>query len=112
MKTFHKIKKEEKVEDMLKSMPRIYAALNNRQEDYQSHMIEVEGKIENHPIVILIDSRVSHSYIDRKLIEIFKLNKFKHENYWLVQLAIGTKRRINDLVNEFSINMNETSTKV
>jgi predicted aspartyl protease len=94
-----------------KIMPRIYAALDNRQEDYQSHMIEVEGKIDNHPIAILIDSGASHSYIDPKLIEIFKLKKCKHEKSWLVQLATGTKRRINELVKEFPINMNGTNTK-
>jgi hypothetical protein len=94
-----------------KSMPRIYAALDNRQADYQSHMIEVEGKIDNHPIAILIDSGASHSYIDPKLVERFKLKKCKHEKSWLVQLATGTKRRINELVKEFPINMNGTNTK-
>jgi hypothetical protein len=51
-KIFHGIKKEEIVEDMGKTMPRIYVALENRQEYYQSHMVEVEGKIDNHPIDI------------------------------------------------------------
>jgi hypothetical protein len=46
---------DDTVDDMGRRMPRIYAALDNRQEDYQSHMIEVEGKIDNHPIAILID---------------------------------------------------------
>jgi hypothetical protein len=57
-------------------------------------MIEVEGKIDNHPITILIDYGASHSYIYPHLVEIFKLNKHKHEKSWLVQLAAGTKRRI------------------
>jgi hypothetical protein len=111
MKTLHSIKQEETIEDMGKSMPRIYAALDNRQADYQSHMIEVEGKIDNHPIAILIDSGASHSYIDPNLVEIFKLKKCKHEKSWLVQLATGTKRRINELVKECPINMNGTNTK-
>jgi hypothetical protein len=61
-------------------------------------MIEVEGKTYNHPIAVLIDSRTSHRYIDPKLIERFKLKKCKHEKSWLVQLVIGTKRIINELV--------------
>jgi hypothetical protein len=77
-----------------KIMPRIYAALENRQEDYQSQMIEVEGNINNHPIAISIDFRSSHVYIDPKLVENFKLNNCKHEKSWLVQLATRTKRRI------------------
>jgi hypothetical protein len=98
MNTLHSIKKEEAIEDVGKRILSIYAALENRQADYQSHMIEVEGKIDNQPITILFDCGASHIYIDPKLVEIFKLKKFKHEKSWLLQLAIGTKRRINDLV--------------
>jgi hypothetical protein len=47
-------------------------------------MIEVEGKIDNQPMAIFIDSRASHSYIDPKLAEMFKLKKCKHEKSWLV----------------------------
>jgi hypothetical protein len=84
MRTVHNIKKEDMMEDMGKSMPRIYLALYNRQEYYQSHIIEVEGKIDNNPISILIDSGASHSYIDPNLVERIKLKKCKHEKYWLV----------------------------
>jgi hypothetical protein len=74
-------------------------------------MIEVEGKIDNQPIAILIDFGASHNYIDPDLVEIFKLKKCKHEKYWLVKLATGTNRRINELVNDFPINMNGINTK-
>jgi hypothetical protein len=43
------------MEDMGKSVPRIYVTLHNKQVDYQSCMIKVEGKIDNQPISILID---------------------------------------------------------
>jgi hypothetical protein len=74
-------------------------------------MIEVEDKIDNRPIAILIDCTFSQSYIDPNLVEIFKLNKFKHEKSWLVQVATRTKRRINELVNDFPINMKGINTK-
>jgi hypothetical protein len=64
-------------------MSRIYAALDNRQANYQSHMIEVEGKIDNQHITILIDSEDSHSYIDPNIVERFKLKKCKHKNSWI-----------------------------
>jgi predicted aspartyl protease len=111
MRTVHNIQEVDTVEDMGRSMPRIYAALDNRQADYQSHMIEVEGKIDNHPIAILIDSGASHSYIDPNMVERFKLKRCKHEKSWLVQLATGTKRRINELVKDFPVNMNGVNTK-
>jgi hypothetical protein len=69
------------------SVPRIYASLDNKQEEFQSHMIEVEGMINNHAFTILIDSRVIHSYIDPKVVEILQFPRSKHGKYWLVQLA-------------------------
>jgi hypothetical protein len=42
-------------------------------------MIEVEGKINNHPIEILIDFGASHSYINSSIIEIFHLQRGKHK---------------------------------
>jgi hypothetical protein len=111
MNIIHNIKQEETIDDVGRSMPSIYATVDNRQEDYQSHMIEVEGNIENHPIDILIDFGASHSYIDPNLVERLKMKKCKHEKSWLVQLAIGTKKRINDLVKEFPIKMNGINIK-
>ena len=61
-KTVHNIQEATTVKDM----GRIYAALNDRQEEYQSNMIEMEGKIVNQPVSILIDSGASHCYIDPK----------------------------------------------
>ena len=65
-------------------MPRIYIALDNKQVEYQSYMIEVEGMINNHASTILIDSRASHSYIYPRVVEIFRLTRRKHEKYLLV----------------------------
>jgi hypothetical protein len=63
-----------------------------RKRDFQSHMIEVEGMINNQTIAILIDSGSSHSYIDPKVVEIFHLPRTKHGKYWLVHLATESKR--------------------
>jgi hypothetical protein len=60
------------IEDMGINVPRIYAALDNKKYDFQYHMIEVEGKIKNQPISILIDSGASHSYLYLKMVEIFQ----------------------------------------
>jgi hypothetical protein len=48
------------VEDMGISVPRIYTTLDNKQAEFLSHMIEVEGKINDQPISILIDSKAIH----------------------------------------------------
>jgi hypothetical protein len=64
---------------MGKIMPRIYAALDNKKRD-QSPMIEVEGKINNEPITILIDFGANHSYINDNIVERFHLQRSKHKN--------------------------------
>jgi hypothetical protein len=56
VKNVHNIQEATIVEDM----GRIYAALNDRQAEYQSNMIKVKGKIINHHVAILTDSGKSH----------------------------------------------------
>ena len=55
--------------DLARTMPRINATLENRQADYKTSMLEVEGKINQTPIAILIDPGASLSYISPKLVE-------------------------------------------
>jgi hypothetical protein len=73
MKIVHNIQEATIVEDM----GRIYAALNDPQVEYQSNMIEVEGKIINQPVSILIDSGAIHFYIDPKIVNRLHLEKSK-----------------------------------
>jgi hypothetical protein len=56
-------------------------------------MIEVEGKITNQPIAILIDSGASHSYIDPKLVDRFHLKKSNLERSCLVQRATRNQKK-------------------
>jgi hypothetical protein len=64
----HNVQQDDIVEDMGINVPRIYAALDNKQVEFQSHMIEVEDKINNQTISILIDSGDIHSYLDPKMV--------------------------------------------
>jgi hypothetical protein len=74
-------------------------------------MIEVKGKINDQPIAILIDSGASHSYLDPKMVERFQLSRSKLGKYWLVQLAMGGKRKINEMVKACPMDMNGPCTK-
>jgi hypothetical protein len=112
MSIVHNIQEAETVEYMGGNMPRIFAALDNKQAKYQSPMIEVEGKIDNYPIENLIDSRAIHSYINANIVEIFHLKRSKHKKYWLVQLATGANKKINEFVKDCLTNMNGLNTKV
>jgi hypothetical protein len=95
---------------MVEYMGIIYASLDDQKAEYQSNMIKVEGKIINHHVAILIDSREIHCYIDPKIVDRLHLEKRKLEKSSLVQLDTGTKRRIHDMVRGCSISLNGVNT--
>ena len=57
-------------------------------------MVEIEGKIHDTRIFVLIDPGATLSYITPDVVELNKLKKQKHAKSWLVQLATGTKRKV------------------
>jgi len=61
------------VNDIARSMPRISVALENQQVDHQSIMLEIEGKISNQIVSILIDPGATLIYVSPQTIEIFRL---------------------------------------
>ena len=93
-------------------MPRINAALENRQADYQTSMVEVEGKLNQTPISILIDPGASLSYVSPNLVEKCNLSVDKFAKSWLVQLATGAKRKVISFVKYCNVIMNKFETYV
>jgi hypothetical protein len=110
--TMHNVQQDVTIEDMGRNVRRIYIALDNNQTKFYSHMIEVEGKINDQPIVVLIDSVASHNYLDLKTVERFHFPRRNLGKPWLVQLATGAKRRINEMVKSCPMEMNGMCTKV
>eukprot|EP00253_Pinus_taeda_P012064 PITA_12064 len=84
------------------NVPRINAALEDQQAEYQPTMVEFEGKISNLPISVLIDPGATLSYINPKVVERCNLQFVKFKNPWLVQLATGAKRRVTSKINNCS----------
>eukprot|EP00253_Pinus_taeda_P022348 PITA_22348 len=83
-----------------RSIPRINAALEDRQAEYQPTMVEFEGKISNLTISVLIDPGATLSYVSPKVVERCNLQSVKFKNPWLVQLATGAKRRVTAKIND------------
>jgi hypothetical protein len=110
-RTNQNVQQTEKVGDMGRNVPRMYASLDKKKAEYQSHMIEVEGMINNQTISIFIDSGASHSYIDPKMVESFHLPRSKHGKSWLVKLATGVKRKVNEMVKSCIMDMNGLNTR-
>jgi hypothetical protein len=111
MRIVHNVQQVDTVEDMGRNVPRVYAAMSNKKAKFQSHMIEVEGEINNQSIVILIDSGASHSYLYTKMVERLHSSRSKLGKYWLVQLDTGAKRKINEMVKACPMDMNGLSTR-
>jgi hypothetical protein len=79
-------------------MPRIYASLDNNQADHQASVVEMEGMIANRLVSILIDLGSNLSYVAPQTVDKCKLQPVKHVNPWLVHLAIGTKRKVAEVI--------------
>ena len=91
--------------DLARTIPRINVALENGKVNYQTSMVEVEGKLNPIPISILIDRGDILSYISLDLVEKCKLSVEKFAKSWLVQLATGTKRKLISFVKDCIVNM-------
>jgi hypothetical protein len=74
-KTTYNIQEPTTVNDVAKTIPKIYATLEDRQADFQASMVEVDGNISKKHISILIDLGSSHSYVGPKIVQSCILQK-------------------------------------
>ena len=72
----------------------INASLEDRREDHQSTIVDIEGTISNQSLSILIDPRETLSYITPKVMEDCELAKIRHEKPWSVELATGARKKV------------------
>ena len=56
------------VNDIARNIPTISVALENRQEEHQATMVEMEGKISDQIVTVLIDLGASLSYVSPKIV--------------------------------------------
>ena len=73
----YNIQKAEIVGQVAREVPRIYAALEDHQEDHQSTVVEVAGKIVEQSVSILIDPCSTHIYITPRVVDICAFKKVK-----------------------------------
>ena len=60
-------------------MAQIYATLDGQRKDHQDTMVEIEGKVSNTSISILIELGACRNYVSPKIVDLCKLDKVKHE---------------------------------
>ena len=80
----YNIQEAETVDQVARAVLRIYAALEDCQEDHQSTVVEASCNIVEKYVSILIDPGSTHSYITPKVVEICAFKKVKHRKSWLV----------------------------
>ena len=74
----HNIQGAETMGQVERTVPRIYVALEDHQQDHQSTMVEVEGNIAKQSISSLIDHGSTYSYITPIIVDICAFKKLKH----------------------------------
>ena len=71
----YNVQEAETVGQVARAVPRIYAALEDRQVDHQSAVVEVAGKIAEQSVSILIDPGSTHSYITPREVDMCAFKK-------------------------------------
>ena len=75
-------------------------------------MVQVEGKLNQIPISILIDPRASLIYISTNLVEKCKLSVESFARSWLVHLVASAKRKVIIFVKNCPVTMDKFETFV
>ena len=72
------------VNDIARNIPTISATLQNRQAEHQDTMVEMEGKISDQSVTVLIDLGASLSYISPQVVEKCNIKTEKFQQSWFV----------------------------
>eukprot|EP00253_Pinus_taeda_P027303 PITA_27303 len=88
------------------SIPRFYVAVDNRQAEHQASIVEMDDKLFDQVISILIDPGSNYSYVSPDLVDKCGLNTEFHFESWLVHLDTGTKKRVHHWVRACTFDLN------
>ena len=104
-KTFHSVQEASIVGEIGRNFHSINAALEDRQANHQSTIVEIEGTVLNHTIFVLIDPQATLSYISPRTVELYQPTRVRHAKPWLVQLATGEKRKVTDFIINYEVQL-------
>ena len=111
-KMLHNLQEASTVGEIGKNYHKIHAALEDRQADHQSTIVDIEGIISNHALAILIDPSATLSYITLKMMELCILTKVRYAQTWLVQIAMGEKRKVTDYIADCEVELQGHKTRI
>jgi hypothetical protein len=110
-KIFYHVQEDTIVNDVARIMARIYAIIENRQAYHQVFVVELEGIICKKPISILIDLGSNLSYYSPQIFEARALQRKNDVKSCLVQLAMGTKRKVIEVIEVYPFDMSGLQTQ-
>jgi len=86
--------------------------VDNGQADHQASVIEMDGKVCDQVVSILIDPRSNYSYINPHLVDKCGLRKEMHADTWLVHIATTIKKKVHHWVRSFAFELNGMPTTI
>jgi hypothetical protein len=90
----------------------IYAAVNNRQAEHQSTIVESSGMLNHINVKILFDSGATYSFISPSALEKSGLATYKHDDFKQVEMASGEKQVVGPSVDNCIVDLGVCTTRL
>jgi hypothetical protein len=91
---------------------RIHAAVNNRQAEHQSTVLETTGTVADQTLSILIDPGATESFISGAALKRIKVKAVEQDEFSFVEMASGAKQKVGGKVTGCALNLGEFVTRV
>jgi hypothetical protein len=91
---------------------RIHAAVNNRQVEHQSTVLETIGIVTDQTLSILIDPGATECFISVAALKRIKVKFFEHDEFSFMEMASGAKQKVGGKVTGCALNLGEFVTRV
>jgi hypothetical protein len=90
----------------------IHAAVNNRQAEHQSKVLETTGTVADQNLSILIDPRATKSFIYGASLKRIKVKAVEQDEFSFMEMASGAKQKVGGKVTGCALNLGEFVTRV
>jgi hypothetical protein len=94
------------------SSHQIYAAVNNRQAEHQSTVVESSGMLNHINVKILFDSGATDSFISPSALEKSGLAAYEHDDFKQVEMASGEKQAVGPSVDNCIVDLGVCTTRL
>ena len=111
-KVVHILQEASTAREIGKCFHRINASLDDRHANHQSTIVGIECTISNQIISILINLGATLSLMTPRMMDNYEIAKVRHAKPWLVQLAIGEKRKVTEFIANCEAKMEDRVTRI